>query len=197
MKQWRRLTGSIFLTLAIELLVSPGVMLAQSAAVPLRLGDPLPDVVGQNLLGSPTHLSTTLGGKVCCRHLFLQQGRRQGHPALEQGTSERLRLQSSVALSTVIMLESAPRLLRGVILSGIKNDIPTSLRGSTIVSYEDEKLWKQRLAVADDSHAYALLLGQEGRIRWMCSGAFSDANYRELSMSIQQQLHSSTPRKFQ
>ncbi len=197
MKRWRRLPGSILLTLAIELFMSLGVMLAQSAAVPLRLGDPLPDVVGQNLFGNPTHLSATVRGKVA---VVIFSFSKSGGKDTQLWNKELLRdfgSDRSVALSTVIMLESAPRLLRGFIVSGIKNDMPPSLHGSTIVSYEEEKLWKQRLAVTDDSHAYVLLLGQESRIFWMNSGAYSSVEYKELKTRIQEQLHSSTPRKSQ
>lgn len=193
----RRLTGSILLTLVFELLASQGAMLAQSAAVPLRLGDPLPDVAGENLLGSPTHLSTATTGKIS---VVVFSFSKVGGKDTQLWNRELLRdfgSNQSVALSTAIMLESAPRLLRGVIVSGIKNDMPSSLHSRTIVSYEDEKLWKQRLAVADDSHAYILLLEPHGHIRWRNAGAFSDTESTALKNKIQELLQFANQQKSQ
>ena len=93
-----------------------------------------------------------------------------------------------VAGSTVIMLEAAPRLLRGIIVSALKSNMPPSMRDRTIVSYQNEELWKRRLAVADDSHAYVLLLGPDGHMRWRNSAAFSDAEYTELKNKVQEEL---------
>lgn len=93
------------------------------------------------------------------------------------------------------MLESAPRLLRGVIVSRLKNDMPPSLHNNTIVSYEDEKLWKQHLDVPNDNRAYVVLLEQDGHIRWMSSGGFSYAEYKQLRAKIEKQLLFAAPRE--
>ncbi len=57
-----------------------------------------------------------------------------------------------------------------------------------MVSYQNEELWKRRLAVDDDSHAYVLLLGPDGPMRWRNSAAFSDAEYTELKNKVQEEL---------
>jgi hypothetical protein len=62
------------------------------------------------------------------------------------------------------------------------------MRDRTIVSYQNEDLWKQRLAVANDSHAYVLLLGPDGHMRWRNSGAFSDGEYTELKKRVLREL---------
>jgi hypothetical protein len=49
-----------------------------------------------------------------------------------------------------------------------------TMRDTTIVSYQNEDVWKQRLAVADESHAYVLVLGPDGHLRWRNSGAFNE-----------------------
>jgi hypothetical protein len=86
------------------------------------------------------------------------------------------------------MLEAAPRLLRGIIVSELKSNLPPSMRDRTIVSYQNEDLWKQRLAVANDSYAYVLLLGPDGHMRWRNSGAFSDGEYTELKKRVLREL---------
>ena len=80
----RRIARGILFTVALALLVPTWTMHGQSAAIPLRRGDPLPDITGQSLSGNSADLSTAVEGKKRDGHLFLQQGRRQRHPALGQ-----------------------------------------------------------------------------------------------------------------
>jgi hypothetical protein len=86
------------------------------------------------------------------------------------------------------MLESVPTLFRGMAVSGIKSNMPSAIQDRTIVSYQDEALWKHRLAVTDDGHAYVVLVGTNGHIHCITSGAFSDAEYRSLKNKVLEQL---------
>lgn len=187
-----RIAAGILLSLGF-LFVSPDTAQAQSAAAPLRVGDPFPDVIGQSLAGNSTHLTTEIAGKIAVVVFSFSKSGGKDTQLWDRALLEDYGGNRSVALSTVIMLQSVPRLLRGIIVSGIKNNMPDQLHASTIVSYVDEKLWKQRLAAANDSHAYVMLLGQDGRIRWRNSDAFSNAVYEELKSNIQKQSQSATP----
>jgi ATP10 protein len=187
MSRNRRIFGDILFTVALALLMPAWTIHGQPAAIPLRLGDPLPDVTGQSLSGNPAHLSTMVEGKIALVVFSFSKAGGKDTQLWDRDLLRDFGSNRSVALSTVIMLESAPRLLRGVIVSRLKNDMPPSLHNSTIVSYEDEKLWKQHLDVLNDSRAYVVLLGQDGRIRWMSSGGFSDAEYEQLKAKIEKQ----------
>lgn len=183
MNRCQRVRGML-LALAIGLFAPMPAMHAQSAA-PLHLGDVMPDVSGQSLSGSPVHLSIAVSRKTA---VVVFSFSKAGGKDMQLWNKNLLRdsgSNGSVALSTVIMLESAPRLLRGVIVSKLKKDTPPPLQSGTIVSYQDEQLWKQRLGVADDSRAYVLLLDHDGRVRWINSAAFSDTQYAELRTKIQ------------
>jgi len=56
--------------------------------------------------------------------------------------------------------------------------------------YQDEDLWKHRLAVTNDRRAYVLPLGPDCDIRWINSGAFTDADYAHLKNEISVLLQS-------
>lgn len=191
----RRIARGILFTVALALLAPAWTMHGQSAAIPLRRGDPLPDITGQSLSGNPAHLSTAVEGKIA---LVIFSFSKAGGKDTQLWDSELLRdfgSNQSVALSTVIMQESVPRLLRGVIVSRLKNDMPPPLHTSTIVSYEDETLWKKRLDVVNDRRAYVILLGKDGRIRWKNSGALNNAEYKQLKTKVQEQFQFATPRQ--
>lgn len=185
MNRSSRITKGILFTLALGLLQSLWTMHAQSPPMALRIGDHLPDVAGQNLSGAFTHLSAAVGGKIAVVVFSFSKSGGKDTQIWDKELVTDFSSSPTVAFSTVINLESAPRLLRGVIVSGIKNSIPPPLHPSTIVSYENEELWKQHLNVADDSHAYVILLDKDGRIRWMSSGSFSGAEYKELKAQIE------------
>jgi hypothetical protein len=53
------------------------------------------------------------------------------------------------------------------------------------VLYQDEKLWKLRLAVSDSNRAYVVLLAADGHLRWSNSGAYSDSEYARLKSEIE------------
>ena len=89
---------------------------------------------------------------------------------------------------TIIMLESVPKLFRGMALSGIKGSMPIAVQDRTLVLYRDETLWKQRLACSEDSRAYVLLLGPDGRIAWRSEGAFTEAAYAQLKDQLARML---------
>lgn len=189
MNRYRGPISGVLLVFALGLLMRSVPTQAQSSA-PLHLGDALPDVIGQNLFGSPMHLSTEVVGKVAVVVFSFSKAGGKDTQLWNKNFVRDFDSDRSVALSTVIMLESASRLLRGVIVSRLKKDMPPTLRTSTIVSNENEDLWKERLRVADDSHAYVVLLGQDGKIRWMNSGALSDTQYKALKTETQKQFQS-------
>jgi hypothetical protein len=85
----------------------------------------------------------------------------------------------------VVVLESVPKLFRGTAVSGIRNGMLPAMQDRTILLYQDEKLWRQRLAASDNDRAYVFLLGPDGRILWNNSKAFTDAEYARMKVEFQ------------
>lgn len=89
----------------------------------------------------------------------------------------------------ILELQSVPRLFRGVVLAGIRSSTSPSVQDRTILLFQNEDVWRARLAVSDASRAYVLLLGPDGRILWTNSGAFSDAEYARLKSVLDGRLN--------
>lgn len=181
------------LLLALGSLAVPPTVLAQSATAALQLGDAFPDISGQALSGKPLQLSSVIGGKAAIVVFSFSKAAGKDARSWNERISKDYCSDHSLACSTVIMLASAPRLLRGVIVSRLKRTIPPSIRRGTIVSYQKEDVWKQRLAVTDGSRAYVFRLDQSGRIRWRNSGAFSEAEYKGLKNAVSEQFQTAKP----
>ncbi len=185
MKKYLNLTGRRLLLLALGSCLMLRSARAQSAISALNLGDIFPDVSGQALSGASLRLSDVVAGKTSVVVFSFSKSAGKDAQVWNDHLYKDYGSNPQVASSTVIMLEAAPRLLRGIIVSELKRSMPPAMRDRTIVSYQNEELWKQRLAVADDKHADVLLLESDGRMRWRNTSVFSDAEYTELKNKLQ------------
>jgi ATP10 protein len=161
---------------------------APSDASPLQGGQTLPQISGQALTGRSIELPAAASGKPAV--VIFSFSKTAGNDA--RSWNERLSrdFPKDVLSFTIIMLESVPKLFRGMALSGIKGSMPIAMQDRTLVLYRDEALWKQRLAFSVDSRAYVILLGPDGRIAWKSEGAFTETAYAQLKNQLARMLPS-------
>jgi hypothetical protein len=156
-------------------MLAPVLLFAFAAVAPLRIGDVFPAVTSQTISGRTVALPEA-GKQLVAIFSF---SRAAGDDA--RRWRERL---EGVECYGIIMLESVPRLLRGMVASAIKSGMPQAVRDRTIMSYKEEAIWRQRLAVSDDKRAYVVLVAGSGKVVWTNSGAFSESECSKLlSMS--------------
>jgi ATP10 protein len=161
---------------------------AASDASPLQRGQALPQISGPALTGRSIELPAAANGKPAV--VIFSFSKAAGNDA--RSWNERLSrdFPGDAPSFTIIVLESVPKLFRGMALSGIKSSMPSSVQDRTIVLYRDEMLWKQRLAFSEDSRAYVLLLGSDGRIQWKNEGPFKEDAYAQLKDQLTRMLRS-------
>ncbi len=176
----------IIMLLGLLEIAAPLVNAAQLNAAPLHTGDMLPQISGRTVNGKQLKIPASTAGRATV--VVFSFSRASGKDARLWNEHIASNFPDSVSSDTVIMLEFVPKLFRGMALSGIKSTMPSVVQDRSIVSYRDERLWKQRLAATDDSRAYVLLLGPTGHIRWRNSEGFSDAEYAKLKREIQEQI---------
>lgn len=147
----------------------------------LKPGDTLPALVGQTITGKNLDLPAAADDSQAV--LIFSFSRAGGRDA--QNWEQRLSKDyPHLSIYTAIFLESVPRLFRPLAVTGIRNGMPLLLQDRTMLSYRDESLWKERLHVADESHASVILLGPGGHIRWIRSGPFTASLYLALETQI-------------
>ena len=146
----------------------------------LRFGDLFPSFTGRALSGKPIAIPDTASARFTA--VVFGFSREGGNDAGRW--SERLMNDSvtrvRVNVLTVAELGGAPRLLRGLIASGIKRGTPPEVRDQMMVLDHDDALWKRRLSVSETSHAYVVLLAPNGRLRWKSDGPFDEARFTRL-----------------
>jgi len=80
------------------------------------------------------------------------------------------------------VLEAAPRLIRGLIRSGLRRDIPAALQARTLLIYKGEAEWKQRVGfvAGTEKQPYIMALDGGGGPRAAHHGAFDEKTYADL-----------------
>jgi hypothetical protein len=171
---------------------SQAVSQSTTAVRSLQPGSVLPDVSGETISGGPSHLLGLLNGKVAIVTFSFSKAGGEDAKLWNEHFDHEWSGNPSVACSTVIELQDAPKLLRGIIKSALSRDMPAYVRSRIIVTYQDEALWKRRLGVTDNGHAYVLVLGENDEIRWRSTGAFNASEFGELEKTVREQLRAST-----
>lgn len=171
---------SVLALLVFGLLVStPLVIARQPEAGSLHAGEPFPTISGITLSGRLLELPAAASGKpAVVVFSFSRTAGKDAHLWIEH-------LANAVPSYDLIVMESVPKLFRGIAISGIRSSMPPTMQDRTIVLYQDEKLWRLRLAVSDNNRTYVVLLGADGRLRWSNTGAYSDSEYARMKNAIE------------
>jgi hypothetical protein len=155
---------------------------SQPRASALKPGDELPSLAGQTVTGRPLDILKSAKGNVAVViYSFSRAGGRDAQTWAEHLTKD----QQDLPLYTAIFLESVPRFFRSTAVSAIRSGMSLAMQERTLLLYQQQSLWEQRLHVTNEGHACLLVLDREGHIRWMLSGPFAEAPYLLLRKELQ------------
>jgi hypothetical protein len=91
---------------------------------------------------------------------------------------------SGVMYYQMPVLEAVPKLVRGMIVKGIRSGVPESERAHFMPTFSDEDEWKKIARYANADDAYVLLVDGDGRVRWQTSGEATDAAFAALKEQV-------------
>lgn len=98
--------------------------------------------------------------------------------------------------SILPVLQSAPSLVRPMILHGMRKDVPASELSHYIPIYTNESDWKKLVNFSAPDDAYLIVAAPDGRLAWQGHGSYSDGVFAELKKSVADLLEkSSAPQK--
>lgn len=165
--------------MGILLFVWASVVLAQSGLNP---GDAMPEVKAEALSGDKSvSLLEKSKGKVSV--VVFSFAREASVQVKAWGTRIAADL-GKEKLWQVAVLDGAPRILRGMILRGMRSDMPKELQAQALVLYSDGDAWKKRLHFTSDKHAYVVVVEAGGKVKWMHHGVFEERKYEELKTAV-------------
>jgi hypothetical protein len=89
-----------------------------------------------------------------------------------------------IAVFRIAVLESLPRILRGLARGRIEKNTPPEKRDSFILLFHQEDAWKQLVEFDRPDDAYLLLIDERGQVRWRGRGAADLSGYDSLKAQI-------------
>ncbi len=147
-----------------------------------------PHLQEDNLAGQQVTLPDAASGKVSV--LVLGFSHASGTPtgAWAKRIQSDFGKSTSFTLYQLAVLEAAPRMIRGMIVSGIKKGVPESQRANflIVVHQEDELQKLVRYQEADD--AYIVVLDRNGKVAYQIHGGSVDPAYAEFREKVQELL---------
>jgi hypothetical protein len=155
--------------------------LGQPGPSPLKSGDALPPLAGQTVTGKQLNLPLAAGDTRAV--IIFSFSRAAGRDA--QNWAQRLSKDDPhLPLYTVIFLEAVPRLFRSMVVSEIRSGMPSAMWDRTLLLYQQQSFWEQRLHVTDERYASVIVFGPGGHIQSITSEPFADSLYLELRKQL-------------
>jgi ATP10 protein len=145
----------------------------------------------------PTTTVDTLSGKKLSLpdavrgHLslfILGFSRNSSHPTSDWNKNLRAAFAAdhNLQIYQVADIAGAPRLLRGIITSGMRKGVPPDQRDNFFV-VTDDTAWKQWASYSAPDDAYIVLVNQSGQPIWKTHGPFNQTSLNELKKKIEAQ----------
>lgn len=89
-----------------------------------------------------------------------------------------------IAYFTLPVLQSAPSLVRPMIVHGMRKDVPAQELAHFVPLYSDESDWKKVVNFSAPDDAYLIVATPNGHPVWQAHGPFSDSTYADLKKSV-------------
>ena len=146
----------------------------------LEVNDLLPRMTGEALSGRSLEIPSAMSGTpTVILFSFSNEGGRDARRWAER-IGDQADSMKGTDVVYVLEMQAVPRLIRSVVALGIKRGVPPAVRDRMLVLDRDDALWRRRLGVTTTDRSYAVLVGADGRIRWMSHAEFSDAEFERL-----------------
>jgi hypothetical protein len=147
----------------------------------------IPGVSAESLDGKPISFPKDFAGKPAILIIgFSRGGGNQCGPFARNLAKEPSVVEGKVVIYEIAMLESAPRLIRPMILHGIRGGIPQAEQKWFLPLFHDEKQWKQVAGFTESAQndAYLVLVSSDGALRWTGHGQYSERLYLEFKQQL-------------
>lgn len=173
--------------LIAALLLAASLLPGRAFASPLRAGDPLPALVGRNLLGERVELPRAAAGRHTLLLLGFSYESRHAVGAWGVRFRQEFGADSLLACYELPMMSGfGARLGRPFIEGGMRGGTPAPLHRNVVVVWNEVGAWKRRLEVRDTDLAYLLLVDRAGRLVWSGTGRRDGSGFDALAARLRE-----------
>ncbi len=161
-------------------------VLALLASVPTRaLAQQFPRLQEENLAGQQVVLPDAASGNVAVLVLGFSHASSTPTEAWAKRLQSDFGHASGFQLWQLAVLEDVPRLIRGVVISGIKKGVPEDQRARFLAVLHNEDELKKLVGFKAEDDAYIIVLDRRGKVAYQAHGASVDPGYAEFKAKLQ------------
>jgi hypothetical protein len=141
---------------------------------------PLPAFAAEALSGRKVSMPAEVQGKQALLTIGFTHASGAACTAWAKRLESEFKANTALQQYSVIFLEDAPRLVRGMAKSGIKSGVPKEQYDHYLIVTEHEKEVKEAVHYQAADDAYLALVSPDGTVRWNYHGAVSDDAVRQI-----------------
>lgn len=145
---------------------------------------PMPRIAGESLAGHRVELPDAARANIAVLIFGFSKASKVPTSAWAEQLGSDLSRQTGFALYQLPVLEDVPRILRGVVISGMKKGVPATARDRFVPILEDEAELKRLVSYKEPDDAYLVLLDRSGQIVAQRQGSFSATLCRQFESEI-------------
>ena len=148
----------------------------------------IPPIRGTTFAGEIVTLPDALRGRAGVLIVGFSKASRQQASAWGHRLADDPQRPPQLAYYEMPVLESVPKLLRGLVLKQIKEDVSANGQKHFLPIMDHEANWKSAAGFAQPDDAYLLLVDASGAVRWRTQGSPTEQTYSELKRRAAQIL---------
>lgn len=149
----------------------------------------MPKIEGENLVGEKVLLPDDAAGKVSVLILGFTRASKAPTSAWGDKLHADFGKRPDFTLYQLPVLEDVPRLLRVMVISGIKKGVPENKREHFVPILQGEAELKKFVHYHEPDDAYLVVLGRTGEILSQIHGSPDNANYARLRADLESTLN--------
>lgn len=154
-----------------------------------QLAQPMPRVEGESFAGLKVVLPDATKGKTAVLIFGFTKASKESTHAWAVKIESEFGTQANFEMYQLPVLEDVPRLIRGMVISGIKKGVAENQRDHFVPILQGEAELKKLVGYKEPDDAYLVVLDQSGRIAQQMHGPFADLAYQQLRREIQTLPH--------
>jgi hypothetical protein len=148
----------------------------------------MPRIEGESLAGHKVVLPDAASGKVAVLIFGFSKASKGPTSAWGDKILSGFAAQPGFELYQLPVLEDVPRLIRGMVISGIKKGVKENMRDHFVPIIQGESSLKKLVGYKEAEDAYLVIIDRSGKIVGQTHGPCNEASYSQLALEIQNSL---------
>jgi hypothetical protein len=159
-------------------------LLVMSSAASWGQSARIPQTHGTSLAGTSITLPDDLRGKVGVLVLGFSKSSGDVCKGWGRRLMESYRDSPEVTYYQMPVLESVPKLIRGMVVKSMKSGVPAAEQTHFLPVFSDEASWRKIAHYGNTDDAYILVVDGDGKVLWETSGKVTDTGFAALKKEI-------------